>query len=87
MWKYVDDTTISGVVDKGQESCLQEVVDDLATQASDDGFPLKKGNAKSSGLASQEKLLYTRYSRARFPPFPSPDTQASLYLAILEARR
>ena len=38
MWKYVDDTTISEVVDKGQESCVQEVVDDLATQASDDLF-------------------------------------------------
>ena len=42
MWKCVDDTTISEVVDKGQESCVQEVVDDLATQASDDGFQLHK---------------------------------------------
>ena len=42
MWKYVDDTTISEVVDKGQESCVQEVVDDLATQTSDDGFQLNK---------------------------------------------
>ena len=24
MWKYVDDTTISEVVDKGQESCIQQ---------------------------------------------------------------
>ena len=42
MWKYVDDTTISEVVDKGQESCVEEVVDDLATQTSDDGFQLNK---------------------------------------------
>ena len=42
MWKYVDNITISEVVDKGQESCVQEVVDDLATQASDDGFQLHK---------------------------------------------
>jgi len=42
MWKYVDDTTISEVVDKGQESCVQEVVDDLATQTSEDGFQLNK---------------------------------------------
>ena len=42
MWKYVDDTTISEVVDKGQESCVQEVVDDLATQTSDNGLQLNK---------------------------------------------
>ena len=42
MWKYVDDTTISEVVDKGQESCVQEEVDDFATQASDDEFQLNK---------------------------------------------
>ena len=38
MWKYVDDTTIAEVVDKGQESGIQQVVDDLAIQARDDGF-------------------------------------------------
>ena len=38
MWKYVDDTTIAEVVDKGQESGIQRVVDDLAIQARDDGF-------------------------------------------------
>ena len=32
MWKYVDDTTISEAVDKSQESCIQQVVDDLATE-------------------------------------------------------
>ena len=34
MWKYVDATTISEVVDKGQESCIQQVVDDLPIKAS-----------------------------------------------------
>ena len=34
MCKYVDDTTISEVVDKGQESCIQQVVDDLPIKAS-----------------------------------------------------
>ena len=34
MWKYVGDTTISEVVDKGQESCIQQVVDDLPIKAS-----------------------------------------------------
>ena len=53
MWKCVDDTTIYEVIDKGQESCLQQMVDDLAIQARDDRFQLyMKGNAKSSGWAS-----------------------------------
>ena len=50
MWKCVDDTTIYEVIDKGQESCLQQMVNDLAIQARDDRFQLyMKGNAKSSG--------------------------------------
>ena len=59
MWKYVDDTTISEVVDKGQESCVQEVVDDLATQASDDGFHLNKvkGNVKFDPICVNRQTL------------------------------
>ena len=53
MWKYVDDTTIAEVVDKSQESCIQQVVDDLAIQARGDGFQLNEKKCKSSGLASQ----------------------------------
>ena len=45
-WKYVDDTTISEVVDKGQDSCIQQVVDDLARQARDDGFQLNERKCK-----------------------------------------
>ena len=33
IWKYVADTTISEVVHKGQENCIQKVVDDLARKA------------------------------------------------------
>ena len=40
MWKYVDDATISEVIAKGQESCIQQMVDDLAIQARDEGFQL-----------------------------------------------
>ena len=59
MWKCVDDTTISEVVDKGQESCVQEVVDDLATQASDDGFQLNKRKCKELriSLARNEQVF------------------------------
>lgn len=38
MWEYVDDTTISEVIAKGQESCIQQMVDDLAIQARDNDF-------------------------------------------------
>ena len=44
MWKYVDDTIISDVVNKGQESCV--LVDDLARQARDDGFQLNDRKCK-----------------------------------------
>ena len=59
MWKCVDDTPISEVVDKGQESCVQEVVDDLATQASDDGFQLNKvkGNVKFDPICVNRQTL------------------------------
>ena len=48
MWKYVDDTTISEVIAKGQESCIQQMVDNLAihVQARVDGFQLNKRNCK-----------------------------------------
>ena len=46
MWKYVDDTTISEVIAKGQESCIQQMVDDLATQARADGFQLNERKCK-----------------------------------------
>ena len=55
VWKYVDDTTISEVVDKGQESCVQEVVDDLATQASDNGFQLNKRKCKELRISFARK--------------------------------
>ena len=47
MWKYVDDTTISEeVIAKGQESCIQQMVDDLAIQARDDGFQFNERKCK-----------------------------------------
>ena len=38
MWKYVDD--------KGQESCIQQVVEDLPIQARNDGFQLNERKCK-----------------------------------------
>ena len=55
MWKYVDDITISEVVDEGQESCVQEVVDDRATQASDDGFQINKRKCKELRISFARK--------------------------------
>ena len=43
---HVDNITISEVADKGQESCIHQVVDDLAWQARDDGFQLNERKCK-----------------------------------------
>ena len=42
----MDDSTISEVITKGQESCIQQMVDDLAIQAWDDGFQLNERKCK-----------------------------------------
>ena len=42
MWKYVDNTSCSKIVTKGNLSKLQEAVDDLSRQASIDGFQLNE---------------------------------------------
>ena len=70
MWKYVDDTTISEVVDKGQESCVQEVVDDLATQASDDGFQLNKRKCKELRISFPRKIIIYSVLANPVTPFP-----------------
>ena len=46
MWKYVDDTSISETVEKGCESNLQRVVDDLSRQSSSEGFQLNEAKCK-----------------------------------------
>ena len=46
MCKFVDNTTISEVVDKGQDSCIQQVVHDVAIEAMDDGFQLNERKCK-----------------------------------------
>ena len=46
MWKYVDDTTISEVVQRSQNSDLQRLVDDLTRQVAINGFQLNEGKCK-----------------------------------------
>ena len=46
MWKYVDDTSISEIVEKGCESNHQQVVDDLSRQSSSEGFQLNEAKCK-----------------------------------------
>ena len=48
MWKYVDDTTISEVVQKSQNSDLQPLVDDLSRQVAINGFQLNEGKCKEA---------------------------------------
>ena len=61
MWNCVDDTTIYEVIDKGQESCLQQVVDDLAIQARDDRFQLNERKCK------ELRMSFTR-NKPKFDP-------------------
>ena len=46
MWKYVDDISVSKIVERDLESELQVVVDDLATQSSREGFQLSETKCK-----------------------------------------
>lgn len=46
MWKCVDDTSISETVEKGCDSNLQRVVDDLSRQWSNEGFQLNEAKCK-----------------------------------------
>ena len=46
MWEYVDDSSVSETVEKGCESNLQRVVDDLLRQSSSEGFKLNEAKCK-----------------------------------------
>ena len=46
MWKYVDDTSISELVRKGQASNIQDFVTDLSNQSSNEGFQLNESKCK-----------------------------------------
>ena len=46
MWKYVDDISVSEIVERGLESELQVAIDDLATQSSREGFQLSETKCK-----------------------------------------
>ena len=51
MWKYVDATTISEVIAKGEEGCIQHMVDDLAIQVRDEGFQLNERKCKRAHMS------------------------------------
>ncbi len=57
IWKYVDDTTISEMIPKGQGSDLQGVVDDLSRQVAMNGFQLNEDKCKE---------LHISFSRSSF---------------------
>ena len=46
LWKYVDDTTISKLVDKHELSRVQSLVDELTEKAKDDKFQLNEAKCK-----------------------------------------
>ena len=58
----------SEVIAKGQESCIQQMVDDLAIQARDDGFQLNERKCKELRLASHETNQYLTLSGLTISP-------------------
>ena len=56
MWKYVDDTSISETVEKGRESNLQRVVDDLSRQSNSEGFQLNEAKCIELRISFANRL-------------------------------
>ena len=54
LWKYVDDTTISELVGKGQESNIQAVVDTISSQSTCEGFQLNESKCKELRISFAE---------------------------------
>ena len=46
LWKYVDDTTVSEIISKGQSSSAQEYVDSVADWSADNRFQLNIDKCK-----------------------------------------
>ena len=46
LWKYVDDTTVSEIIPKGQSSTAQEYVDSVADWSTDNRFQLNTDKCK-----------------------------------------
>ena len=46
LWKYIDDTTLAEVVEKGEESVVQQSIDGLSFQVATDRFQLNEAKCK-----------------------------------------
>jgi hypothetical protein len=46
MWKFADDTTVSEIVEKNEQSTLQMDIDDITTWSMNNSFQLNHLNAK-----------------------------------------
>ena len=52
LWKYVDDTTISQIIPRGQLGGIQAVVDDLSSQSQRERFKLNEAKCKELRISS-----------------------------------
>ena len=55
LWKYVDDTTVSETVSKGQESNIQNAVDTFSTRATMNKFELNEAKCKELRITFSTK--------------------------------
>ena len=55
LWKYADDSTISGTILKGQASNIQTAVDTFASRAASDKFQLNETKCKEMRICFSTK--------------------------------
>ena len=55
LWKYIDDTTVSETVSKGQESNIQNAVDTFSTRATVNKFELNEPKCKELRISFSNK--------------------------------
>ena len=55
MWKYVDDTTAAEMVEKGETSKIQNIVNELTEKTTGTNSSLMRRNAKNFGSLLQKK--------------------------------
>ena len=62
LWKYVDDTTISEIIPRGQLGGIQAVVDDLSSQSQRERFKLNEAKCK------ELRISYAKNSQDNLDP-------------------
>ena len=56
MWRYVDDTSISELVEKGRTNKIRDVITELSRQSSSEGFELNESKCKELRISFARKF-------------------------------